>query len=110
MSGRVGGRGGGRDGGHGRNNLNITSAELQAMINEHVTPVVAQPRPNGITKGHYLEVKLKSNDSKQSLSSELPILRRIRSPGTGQATFMFKKFMDCKPHMFNGTNEVVSLL
>jgi hypothetical protein len=73
----------GRGGGRGRNNLNLTVAELQAMINEHVTAAVAAAQAQWQAMGQV--------------------------PG-GQNGCSYKNFMDCKPHKFSGTEGAVRLL
>ncbi|KAI3807838.1 hypothetical protein L1987_23773 [Smallanthus sonchifolius] len=70
---------GGRNGGRG--NINLTAAELAALINDSVTEALA---------AH--------------------IAGQANNPQNNQHVCTFKAFMDCKPHTFSGAGGAVRLL
>ncbi|KAI3797375.1 hypothetical protein L1987_32631 [Smallanthus sonchifolius] len=74
------GRGRGRNGGRG--NINMTAAELTALINERVAEAVVASQAAKNAAGQH----------------------------NNQQTCTFKTFMDCKPHTFSGAEGVVGLL
>ncbi|KAI3743707.1 hypothetical protein L1987_56771 [Smallanthus sonchifolius] len=82
MSGR-GNRRGGRAGGRGgRGNVNMTAAELTALINERVAEAVAASQAAVNAGGQH----------------------------NHQQACTFKAYMDCKPHSFSGAEGAVGLL
>src|ERR1043165_4254004 len=91
MSGRAGGRTGGRrGGGGGRNgggrgggNIPMTQAELEHLLQQQLNVTLAAFQAAQQTFGNIYQV---------------------------QSGCTYKKFMDCKPHYFNGTEGAVGLL
>ncbi|KAD6796217.1 hypothetical protein E3N88_07113 [Mikania micrantha] len=80
------GRRGGRRNAGGRGNINLTQAELNALINERVEEVLA---------------------AREAARNQNP-LNQGANPNPPLCTF--KMFLDCKPHSFSGTEGAVGLL
>ncbi|KAD2805415.1 hypothetical protein E3N88_38792 [Mikania micrantha] len=80
------GRRGGRRNAGGRGNINLTQAELNALINERVEEVLAA----------------------REAARNQNLLNQGANPNPPLCTF--KMFLDCKPHSFSGTEGAVGLL
>ncbi|KAD2805567.1 hypothetical protein E3N88_38944 [Mikania micrantha] len=80
------GRRGGRMNEGGRGNISLTPAELNALINEGVEEALAA-----------WEATRNQNPLNQGTNPNPPLCT-------------FKMFLDCKPHLFNGTEGTVGLL
>ncbi|KAD4585460.1 hypothetical protein E3N88_23061 [Mikania micrantha] len=80
------GRRGGRRNAGGRGNINLTAAELNALINERVEEALA---------------------TREDTRNQNP-LNQGANPNPPLCTF--KMFLDCKPHSFNDTEGAVGLL
>ncbi|KAD5960605.1 hypothetical protein E3N88_12077 [Mikania micrantha] len=114
------GRRGGRRNAGGRGNINLTQAELNALINERVEEVLAAREA---ARNQNL---LNQGDESFSYSPRITItcfqfntltryltqLYSLHIPGANPNPPLctFKMFLDCKPHSFSGTEGAVGLL